>query len=291
MTFIQFICLVVAILYAASPVICEVSNNSSSTSYSQTSQVLLSPITFRVYFTQDTRTTDDFDPEALSSLEALSSEHTTNFTIKELRTKEIIYSVEEAVYAALYQETLLKVSSRSICSIYNWIVNMDCFSFELSPIVKYFDSEYFNQIGNTRFVKLINLHTVNSFALKDSIEYLASALLKIPSFNTSLEIRKDSVDLEEILFAKQFVPTLDPRLSYEQKKDQLYIDALKQPTALFLYIALSILAMSTMILIADSRYSRRNDLLKLHIQSVSRAMLEKRTSMEESMTSQSYDRD
>lgn len=290
MTFIQFFYLILAILNAASLIFCEASNNSSISNYTQTSHVLLNPITLRVYFIQDTRTTDDFDETALNLLGHLSSEYTTNFTVKEMQ-REMIYSVEEAVYAALYQETILKVSSRSICSFYNWIVNTDCFSFELAPTVKYFDSEYFNQIGNKRFANLINLHTVNSFVLKDSAEHLASALLAIPSFNTSLEIRHDLVGPEEILFTNQFVPELDPGLSYEQKQDHLYTDMLKQPTALFLYLSLCALAMSIIILITDTRYNRRGDLLKSHFQSVSRAILEKRISMEESTTSRSYDRD
>lgn len=289
MAFIQFIYLIiVAFLCEISHFFCEASNNSSST-YSQTSQVLLSPVALRVYFIQDSRTLDDFDETALNLFENLASEHSTNFTNGELK-REMIYSVEEAVYVALYQRTILKVSSRSICSFVNWIVNTDCFSFELSPIIKYFDSEYLNQIGNKRFANLINRHTVNSLVMTDPAQQLANDLLTIPSFSTSLEIRQDSVAIEEVVFDNQFVPALDPRLSYEQqeKKDHLYVEILKQPSAVFLFISLGIFAISIVIVIKDWRYNRRDDLLKLHFQSASRAILEKRVSMEESMTSGSY---
>lgn len=267
------------------------SRNSNSSS-SNVLQVLLNPISFRAYFIQDTIPKDaGFDENTIDLLQNISSTHSTNFTVAELQ-RQVTHSIEEAVYATLYQKTLLKLSSQKTCRMINWIVSTDCYLFELSPTVIYYDSEYFNELGNTRFQALVHQHTVHSFLANDGLEQLTIALQTVPSFDTLLEIRHDLEAPETVTFVQQFVPKLDARLLYEDKKENRYLDTMKRPIALLFYTSICIFAISCIILFTDVKSSRRNDLLKLHFQSASRAILEKGAYHEEkSMPSQTNDQD
>jgi hypothetical protein len=228
-----------------------------------------------VHFVQDSIPKNGFDETTLDLLQNIASGHSTNFTRNAMKMQDT-NSVEEAVYAVLYQHTLLNVSSQNICRIINWMVNTDCFSFELTPTVQYINSEYFNRIGYQNFKNLINYHTVNSFLREEALTELANAFLAIPSFNTSLEIRQDLIHQEKVSFQDEFLPKLDPKLSYERNADDnIYSVMMKQPIALFFYMSVCILVTSSLILFNDSRFNRRDDLLKSHFQSASRALREK----------------